>query len=91
MSHYKIKSLFHLKDLWDGPNNQPIVYHGHTKTTKLLAREVLAKGIKPFAFKFSPFPLILSVENHLSFSQQTIFAEDLRQIFGNFVLYAKSF
>ncbi|KAI9556974.1 hypothetical protein GHT06_016768 [Daphnia sinensis] len=75
-------------DLWDGPNSQPIVYHGYTKTSKLLARDVLAKGIKPFAFKFSPFPLILSVENHLSQLQQTIFAQDLRQIFGPSLFWA---
>uniref|UniRef100_A0A0P6F9A0 Phosphoinositide phospholipase C n=1 Tax=Daphnia magna TaxID=35525 RepID=A0A0P6F9A0_9CRUS len=75
-------------DLWDGPNSQPIVYHGYTKTSKLLARDVLAKGIKPFAFKFSPFPLILSAENHLSRSQQTIFAQDLRQIFGPALFWA---
>ena len=70
-------------DLWDGMDGQPIIYHGHTKTTKLLARDVLAKGIKPFAFKFSPFPLILSVENHLSPPQQYIFAKDLQDIFGS--------
>lgn len=77
-----------IQDLWDGPNSQPIVYHGYTKTSKLLAHDVLAKGIKPFAFKFSPFPLILSVENHLSYSQQTIFAQDLRQIFGPALFWA---
>lgn len=70
-------------DLWDGYDGQPIVYHGYTKTSKLLARDVLSKGIKPFAFKFSSYPLILSVENHLSMSQQAVFAKDLETIFGS--------
>lgn len=70
-------------DLWDGSDGQPIIYHGYTKTSKLLARDVLAKGIKPFAFKYSPFPLILSVENHLSPTQEAIFAKDLQEIFGS--------
>ena len=28
-------------DLWDGPKNEPIIYHGYTLTSKVKAREVL--------------------------------------------------
>ena len=70
-------------DLWDGPDGQPIIYHGYTKTSKLLAKDVLIKAIRPFAFKYSPYPLILSIENHLSIAQQAIFANDLRYTFNS--------
>lgn len=72
-------------DLWDGPGNEPVVYHGYTRTSKILARDVLAKGIKPFAFKYSEYPLVLSVENHLSPFQQGVFAKYLKEIFHDFL------
>ena len=28
-------------DCWDGPDEQPIVYHGYTLTTKILFRDVI--------------------------------------------------
>ncbi len=28
-------------DLWDGPKNEPIIYHGYTLTSKVKARDVL--------------------------------------------------
>lgn len=68
-------------DLWDGIDKEPIVYHGYTRTSKILAKHVLSKGIKPFAFKYSEYPLILSIENHLSPQQQTVFATYLKEIF----------
>jgi len=58
-------------DLWDGPDGEPVIYHGHTFTTEILARDVLRYGILPYAFKFSPYPLILSVESHLVISHFT--------------------
>lgn len=29
-------------DCWDGPNGEPIVYHGHTFTSKIPFREVVS-------------------------------------------------
>ncbi|ELU11921.1 hypothetical protein CAPTEDRAFT_81180, partial [Capitella teleta] len=26
-------------DCWDGPNNEPIIYHGHTLTSKILFKD----------------------------------------------------
>lgn len=37
-------------DCWDGPNGDPIVYHGHTLTSKVLFRDVI-EVIKKYAFK----------------------------------------
>lgn len=37
-------------DCWDGPNGEPIIYHGYTMTSRVLFRDVI-KAIKDFAFK----------------------------------------
>ncbi|KAI5086382.1 phospholipase C, delta 1b isoform X1, partial [Silurus meridionalis] len=37
-------------DCWDGPNGEPIIYHGHTLTSKVLFKDVI-KAIKDYAFK----------------------------------------
>lgn len=49
-------------DCWDGPNGEPVIYHGHTLTSKVLFRDVI-KAIKDYAFKVcgmsdSLFPLV---------------------------------
>ncbi|KAI9595044.1 PLC-like phosphodiesterase [Syncephalis fuscata] len=50
-------------DCWDGPDGEPIVYHGYTLTTKISFQEIITV-IKKHAFDRSPFPLILSLEVH---------------------------
>jgi phosphatidylinositol phospholipase C delta len=67
-------------DIWDGPN-EPIVTHGGTKTSKILAVEVL-RAVRLYAFQESEFPVILSIENHCGVAQQQKFADDLRDILG---------
>lgn len=37
-------------DCWDGPNSEPIIYHGYTLTSKILFSDVI-KAIKNYAFK----------------------------------------
>ena len=50
-------------DCWDGPNKEPKVTHGHTLTSSILFSDCL-KGIKETSFKFSPYPVIISIEMH---------------------------
>uniref|UniRef100_T1JBA8 Phosphoinositide phospholipase C n=1 Tax=Strigamia maritima TaxID=126957 RepID=T1JBA8_STRMM len=69
-------------DLWDGPDNEPIIYHGYTLTSKILLKDVLKDGIKPYAFESSEYPVILSLENHLSVDQQKVLAKYLTNILG---------
>ncbi|NXK90001.1 PLCZ1 phosphodiesterase, partial [Formicarius rufipectus] len=72
-------------DCWDGPNNEPIVYHGHTLTTKISFRSVI-HVIDKYAFMSSAYPLVLSLENHCSTKQQEVMAECLKSILGEKLL-----
>jgi len=75
-------------DCWDGPDGEPIIYHGWTLTSKLLFKDVLMDAIKPYAFLTSPYPVILSIENHCSREQQDKMAEHFKIILGE-LLYAE--
>lgn len=37
-------------DCWDGSDGEPIVYHGHTLTSKILFKDVIST-VKEYAFK----------------------------------------
>ncbi|KAI9551573.1 hypothetical protein GHT06_021906 [Daphnia sinensis] len=70
-------------DLWDGPAGDPVIYHGRTLTSELKLTDVLNEAIKPYAFKASPYPLILSLECHLSNKQSKRLAFLLKDILGD--------
>uniref|UniRef100_A0A3P9A797 Phosphoinositide phospholipase C n=1 Tax=Esox lucius TaxID=8010 RepID=A0A3P9A797_ESOLU len=72
-------------DCWDGDRGEPVIYHGHTLTSKVLFKEVI-ETIAQYAFKASPYPLILSLENHCSVDQQAVMARHLRTILGKKLL-----
>uniref|UniRef100_A0A452TIF1 Phosphoinositide phospholipase C n=1 Tax=Ursus maritimus TaxID=29073 RepID=A0A452TIF1_URSMA len=72
-------------DCWDGPNQEPVIYHGYTFTSKILLCDVL-RAIRDYAFKASPYPVILSLENHCSLEQQRVMARHLRTILGPMLL-----
>ncbi|KAM8823100.1 1-phosphatidylinositol 4,5-bisphosphate phosphodiesterase delta-1a isoform 2-T2 [Spinachia spinachia] len=69
-------------DCWDGPNGEPVIYHGYTLTSKVLFKDVI-KVIKEFAFKTSDYPVILSLENHCTVGQQQLMAHHLISILGD--------
>lgn len=69
-------------DCWDGPEGMPIIYHGHTATTKIKLCDVL-RTIRDHAFVTSDYPVILSVENHCTLDQQRKMAEAFTKIFGD--------
>ncbi|MCI4377322.1 hypothetical protein PGIGA_G00202190 [Pangasianodon gigas] len=75
-------------DCWKGrpPDEEPIITHGFTMTTEIPFKEVI-EAIAESAFKTSPYPLILSFENHVdSARQQAKMAEYCRSIFGDALL-----
>ncbi|XP_058138834.1 1-phosphatidylinositol 4,5-bisphosphate phosphodiesterase zeta-1 isoform X2 [Dasypus novemcinctus] len=72
-------------DCWDGSQNEPIVYHGYTLTSKLLFKTVI-QAIHKYAFLTSDYPVVLSLENHCSPAQQEVMAEHLQTILGDTLL-----
>ncbi|KAF4528163.1 hypothetical protein B566_EDAN016732 [Ephemera danica] len=78
----KAELLFSV-DCWDGSDDEPIVYHGRTLTSKILFKDILNDAIKPYAFMRSPYPVILSLENHCSTEQQKKLAFYLKDLLGD--------
>ncbi|KAM8726660.1 1-phosphatidylinositol 4,5-bisphosphate phosphodiesterase beta-1 isoform 4-T5 [Acanthopagrus schlegelii] len=75
-------------DCWKGrtTEEEPVITHGFTMTTEISFKEVI-EAIAESAFKTSPFPIILSFENHVdSPKQQAKMAEYCRSIFGDALL-----
>jgi len=75
-------------DCWDPPSDaevdEPIIYHGFTLTSRILFKDVIA-CIRDYAFKTTPFPLILSIENHCSKKYQRIMAKHMSTILKEFL------
>ncbi|KAI5735456.1 hypothetical protein M8J77_018535 [Diaphorina citri] len=72
-------------DCWDGPDGTPIVYHGHTLTTKIKFKDVV-KTIRDHAFETSKYPVILSIEDNCSLPQQRVMAQIMLDIFKDMLL-----
>uniref|UniRef100_A0A665TU03 1-phosphatidylinositol 4,5-bisphosphate phosphodiesterase n=1 Tax=Echeneis naucrates TaxID=173247 RepID=A0A665TU03_ECHNA len=75
-------------DCWKGrpQDEEPYITHGFTMTTEIPFKEVI-EAIAESAFKTSPYPVILSFENHVdSAKQQAKMAEYCRTIFGDTLL-----
>ncbi|XP_047191007.1 1-phosphatidylinositol 4,5-bisphosphate phosphodiesterase beta-1 isoform X2 [Scophthalmus maximus] len=75
-------------DVWKGrtAEEEPVITHGFTMTSEIPFKEVI-EAIAECAFKTSPFPVILSFENHVdSLKQQAKMAEYCRSIFGDALL-----
>ncbi|KAK9961555.1 hypothetical protein ABG768_009338 [Culter alburnus] len=69
-------------DVWDGPDNEPLIYTGHTMTSQIVFRSVI-DIINKYAFVASEFPLILCLENHCSLKQQKVMFQHLKKILGD--------
>ncbi|KAG7257725.1 hypothetical protein CRUP_011442 [Coryphaenoides rupestris] len=68
-------------DVWDGPDNEPVIYTGHTMTSQIVFRSVI-DIINKYAFVASEFPLLLCLENHCSLKQQRVMFQHLKKILG---------
>lgn len=72
-------------DCWDGPDNMPLIFHGHTFTTRIKFMDVI-RTIKEHAFITSEYPLILSIEQNCSLTQQRRMAQAMLEVFGEMLL-----
>jgi len=69
-------------DCWDGDDKQePIIYHGHTLTSKITFRSVV-EACRDYGFMITQFPVILSLEVHCHIEGQQAMAKILREILG---------
>uniref|UniRef100_A0A3Q3XDV7 Phosphoinositide phospholipase C n=1 Tax=Mola mola TaxID=94237 RepID=A0A3Q3XDV7_MOLML len=69
-------------DVWDGPDEEPVVCTGNTLSPTLSFRCVL-EAIGRFAFVTSDYPLIICIENHCSYRQQKVMCQHLVGILGD--------
>eukprot|EP00731_Ephydatia_muelleri_P028757 Em0020g401a len=70
-------------DCWDGALRESIlIYHGHTLTTKLGFTAVI-RTIRDYAFHTSLYPVIISIENHCSSTNQKLMARHFLEIMGD--------
>ncbi|CAN8024093.1 unnamed protein product [Ixodes persulcatus] len=69
-------------DCWDGDDGIPVIYHGHTLTSKIPFKSVV-EAIEKSCFANSPYPIILSIENHCSLQQQAKMAQIFASVFGD--------
>ncbi|MCQ2818174.1 MAG: phosphatidylinositol-specific phospholipase C domain-containing protein [archaeon] len=66
-------------DCYDGSGEDIIITHGYTLAGKVKLVKIL-KMLKESAFISSEYPVILSIENHLSNKYQQIMARDIKEI-----------
>lgn len=75
-------------DIWDGELDAgsrpiPVVWHGHTMTSKILFVDILQCFRVFLNFHPDTYPLVLSFENHCSIPFQESMAEDLVKVLGD--------
>ncbi|CAI2350924.1 unnamed protein product [Caenorhabditis sp. 36 PRJEB53466] len=69
-------------DLFDGDGGEPVITHKRTFIESITLRNSL-EAIKRTAFETSPYPVILTLENHVGHAQQIVMAELFKEILGD--------
>ncbi|KAF5345075.1 hypothetical protein D9756_011158 [Leucocoprinus leucothites] len=62
--------------------SEPMVFHGHTLTSKVPLRQI-CQAIMKYGFIASPYPIIISAENHCSLLGQELMAKIMIEEFGD--------
>ena len=70
-------------DCWDSPSGVPMVKHGHALPTAPIKLSSALTAVKLNAFVASPYPVILTIENHCNKKLQSIQAKMFRDILGD--------
>jgi len=72
-----------LVDIFDGDNGEPQITHKRTFIAPISLRNVL-NCVKNYAFMHNPFPVILTIENHVGVVQQRIMADIFKEVIFSF-------
>ncbi|OMO76015.1 C2 calcium-dependent membrane targeting [Corchorus olitorius] len=77
-------------DLWpNSSKDEVLVLHGRTLTAPVSLMKCLT-SIKEYAFATSPYPVIITLEDHLTRELQAKVAEMVTQTFGDMLYYPES-
>ncbi|XP_015877401.3 phosphoinositide phospholipase C 6 [Ziziphus jujuba] len=76
-------------DLWPSNKDDVSVLHGRTLTSPVPLL-VCLKSIKQHAFEKSPYPVIITLEDHLNSDLQAKVAEMITQTFGEMLYYPQA-
>ncbi|KAM4691294.1 inactive phospholipase C-like protein 2 [Rhinophrynus dorsalis] len=68
--------------VWDGPDNEPLIYLGLSVASQVAFRSVI-NVIDKYAFEASDYPLILCLVVHCSVRQQRLMAQCLKKVLGD--------
>ncbi|VDK18332.1 unnamed protein product [Anisakis simplex] len=69
-------------DIFDGDDGEPCITHKHTLVDAIRLRDALTT-IEQYAFKYSPYPVILTIENHVGLVQQKVMFRIFNEVFGD--------
>ena len=73
-------------DCYNGNNDDVIVTHGYTLVSKVNVKDILIQ-LKKSAFVNSPYPVILSIENHLDKKHQVILGNLIKEILVDLYIF----
>ncbi|KHN83803.1 1-phosphatidylinositol 4,5-bisphosphate phosphodiesterase delta-3-A [Toxocara canis] len=68
-------------DVFDGDHGLPCITHKRSLIAAITLRDALT-AIERYAFKASPYPVILTIENHAGLTQQKVMARIFKEILG---------
>uniref|UniRef100_A0A8R1TTG3 Phosphoinositide phospholipase C n=1 Tax=Onchocerca volvulus TaxID=6282 RepID=A0A8R1TTG3_ONCVO len=69
-------------DIFDGDEGEPCITHKRTFIRKITLKDAL-KEIDVYAFKTNPYPVILTIENHVGLPQQKAMARIFKEILSD--------
>lgn len=74
-----LKIIQFLVDVFNGENGEPCITHKRTLIASITLRHAL-QVINKYAFKNNPYPIILTIENHVGLPQQKAMARIFHEV-----------
>ncbi|VDN51859.1 unnamed protein product [Dracunculus medinensis] len=73
-------------DVFNGENGEPCITHKRTLIASITLRHAL-QVINKYAFKNNPYPIILTIENHVGLPQQKAMARIFHEVLGDKIYF----